>query len=69
VLQVQVMSSRTCVLLAASLLALLACRSQEPMPSTDKPLAVLARTTLEGPPLDTAPFVGKTVLVNFWSPT
>jgi hypothetical protein len=62
------MSSRTCVLLAASVLALLACR-QEPMPSTDQPLAVLARTTLEGPNLDTSPFVGKTVLVNFWSPT
>jgi hypothetical protein len=63
------MSSRTCVLLGAFVLALLACRSQEPMPSTDKPLAELARATLEGPPLDVAPFAGKTVLVNFWSPT
>jgi hypothetical protein len=68
VLQVVEMSSRT-VLLAASVLALLACRPQEPMPSTDQPLAVLARTTLEGPNLDTAALAGKTVLVNFWSPT
>jgi biotin transporter BioY len=66
------MSSRTCVvvaLMAACLLALLACRPQEPMPSTDQPLAVLARATLEGPALDTAALAGKTVLVNFWSPT
>ena len=63
------MSSRTCALLAAFVLALYACRSQEPMPSTDKPLEALARTTLEGPPLDTSAFAGKTVLVNFWSPT
>jgi hypothetical protein len=63
------MSSRTVVLLGAVVLALLACRPQEPMPSTDKPLAELARTTLEGPPLDTSAFVGKTILVNFWSPT
>jgi hypothetical protein len=67
------MSSRTLlhavVILTGALLATLGCRNSEPLPSTDQPLGVLARATLEGPPLDVAPFAGKVVLVNFWSPT
>jgi hypothetical protein len=69
------MSSRTFahvgsfVALALLVAVGLGCRSSEPLPSTDQPLGVLARPTLEGPVLDVAPFAGKVVLVNFWSPT
>jgi len=65
------MSRPTVLLLSvAALLLVFACKRQEPMPSTDAPLAVLEKPSLlSGGHLDSKPLAGKVVLVNFWSPT
>jgi predicted component of type VI protein secretion system len=57
------------VSLLALALALTACkRPPAPKPSTDTPLALLARPLINGGELDVASLAGKVVLVNFWSP-
>ena len=73
-LEVEEMSSRTVLLLSVVALAGLAsasgaCKRDEPLPSTDRPLAVLEKSLLGGGTLDTAALAGKVVLVNFWSPS
>jgi hypothetical protein len=57
------------VVLVVALAAVAGCRRNDaPKPSTDTPLAFLARPTLGGGTLDVSPLAGKVVLVNFWSP-
>ena len=55
-----------------ALLALLslACGREEsaPLPDEPAPLGLLARATLDGPPLDTAALAGNVVALAFWSP-
>ncbi len=64
------MSSRTVLLAVLAAVGGLSCRGQDaPLPSTDKPLAVLARPLLDGSgDFDVSQLEGKVVLVNFWSP-
>jgi hypothetical protein len=45
-----------------------ACSQGAPLPSTDKPLELLARRTLSGEKYDPAGLAGKVVVINFWSP-
>jgi thiol-disulfide isomerase/thioredoxin len=40
-----------------------------PLPDTERPLALLDRPTLAGPPVDLATLAGKVVVVNVWSPS
>jgi hypothetical protein len=64
--------SRTLRLLAtlAIALAMSACqrRDSAPLPLVEKPLSLLARTTLTGATLDVKALEGKVVMINFWSP-
>jgi len=50
---------------------LVACSRPErpaPLPNTEKPLALLARPTLQGGTFDPGSVAGKVVVVNVWSP-
>lgn len=52
-------------------LFLFACSKPErpaPLPKADKPLALLARPTLQGGSFDPGSVAGKVVVVNVWSP-
>ena len=54
-----------------SFLWLVACSKPErpaPLPSAEKPLALLARPTLQGGTFDPATVAGKVVVLNVWSP-